>query len=180
MFFRPPEATQMNEALDQVSRGDTPPACSCSWPPGGFFSSSVSARPLGEEVRTRRRSRRRWRRKSGSHQEKDEEGLDMTGVSLITRFSRRCSWIYLLSMEGTKGTDWTSHGNRKRAHTCVCVWCVFLVLCFFCGFIIAQFPIPSAVSWRWPFTISPSGSYIHDRYRERKALCRKQICHRAN
>lgn len=77
-------------------------------------------------------------RKSGSRQEKDEEGLDMTGVSLITRFSRRCSWIYLFSMEATKGMDWTSHGNRS-----VCV-CVCLVLCFFCGFIISQFPIPSA------------------------------------
>lgn len=48
---------------------------------------------------------------------------------------------------------------------------VCLVLCFFCGFIIVQFSIPS---WLCPFTISPSGSYIHDRYRERKALCRNK------
>lgn len=48
VFFRPPEATQMNEALDQVSRAILPSMC-CSWPRG--ILSSVSARPLGEEVK---------------------------------------------------------------------------------------------------------------------------------
>ncbi len=129
VFFRPPEATQMNEALDQVSRAILPSMC-CSWPRGDFEQCVCqTAGGEGEEG------------KSGSRQEKDEKGLDMTGVSLITRFSRRCSWICLLSMEGTKGMDWTSHGNRKSV--CVCVY-VCLVLCFFCGFIISQFSIPSA------------------------------------
>lgn len=46
VFFRPPEAAQMNEALDQVSRAILPSMC-CSLPRG--ILSSVSARPLGEE-----------------------------------------------------------------------------------------------------------------------------------
>lgn len=47
MFFRPPEDTQMNEALDQVSRAILPSMC-CSWSRG--ILSSVSARPLGGRV----------------------------------------------------------------------------------------------------------------------------------
>lgn len=58
----------------------------------------------------------RWgegeKRKSGFRQDKDEAGFNMTSVPLIKRFSRQYSWIYLLSMVGTKGMDLTSHGNR--------------------------------------------------------------------
>lgn len=77
-------------------------------------------------------------RKSGFRQEKDEASFNMTSVSLITRFSRQCSWIYLLSVKRTKGMDLTSHGNRKCVYVC-------LVLRFFCGFIIAPFPILSVI-----------------------------------
>lgn len=48
VVLRPPEAIQMNEALDQVSQVILPSMC-CSWPRG--MLSSMLARPLGEEVR---------------------------------------------------------------------------------------------------------------------------------
>lgn len=131
-------------------------------PPGGGGRgecvSTVPARPLGEGGEER---------KSGSCQEKDEEGLDMTGASLITRFSRRCWWTYLLSVERTGET----HQNM----------CVYLCVCVFLPcFITAPIPHSLRHSQFWPFTISPSGSYIHDRYREERAVRRKQICHRVS
>lgn len=95
---------------------------------------------------------------------KDEKGLDTTSVSLIARFSRQYLCIYLHSVEGTKGMEWTSQGN-KSVCVCVCVFSsVFLLQLHYC-------PIHYSVcrSWLWPGTITPSGSYIHDRYRGRES-----------
>lgn len=103
---------------------------------------------------------------------KDEKGLDMTSVSLIARFSRQYLCIYLHSVEGTKGMEWTSQGNKS-----VCV-CVCLVLCFCCSFIIALFTIPSVVPGRVPSP--PLAATSMTGTEGEKALCMKQICHSAN
>lgn len=93
---------------------------------------------------------------------KDEKGLDMTSVSLIARFSWQYLCIYLHSVEGTKGMEWTSQGN-KSVCVCVCVFSsVFLLQLHYC-------PIHYSVCRSWPGTITPSGSYIHDRYRGRES-----------
>lgn len=69
----------MNETLDQVSWATLPRMC-CSWP-REITEYSVLARPLRGKVR---------RGRVALVRKKDEEGLDMTGMSLITRFSRQC------------------------------------------------------------------------------------------
>lgn len=153
VFFRSLQATQM----DQVSWAIVPQAFATAGPRGVWVVCLPDRWGEGAE------------RKSGFRQDKDEAGFNMTSVPLITRFSRQClcSW-----WKEPKEWTWLVMGIGS---VCMCVSSVFRLWIHYC-------PIPHSFchSWVWPCTISPSGSYICDRYRERKALCRKQICQRAN
>lgn len=155
MFFRPPEAPHMNEALDQVSRRDTPQ-----------HVLQLAPRDFGKCVCQTAEGGGVEKRKSGSRQEKDEEDF-RHDRRVINHKILQALFVDLpaLSMEGTKAMD----GLVIRIGiVCVdvCVFSsLFLLRLHYC-------PIPYSFCrcWLWSCTISPSGRYILDRYRERKAL----------